>query len=220
MDAIGTAHAVPGATRPAPRWLDAAITAGIVVVALLFLWLRIPQQEHSVVWAEDGHTFLLEAAEHGAWTLLLEPYAGYQHLLPRILTALILDLAPFASYALAIFVVCTTITAGIAAATYWLAAPIVAWRPARIGLAAVPVVLPLLGPEIIGNLADLHTYCMWLALWIVLWTPRTWLGSGIAAQKTVSPSKKGWEVQVARSDFPYAMQVLKSRGLPRTSGQY
>jgi type III secretion protein J len=45
------------------------------------------------------------------------------------------------------------------------------------------------------------------------------LGSGIAAHKTVSPSKKGWEVQVARSDFPYAMQVLKSRGLPRTSYQ-
>lgn len=45
------------------------------------------------------------------------------------------------------------------------------------------------------------------------------LGSGIHAQKNVSPTKKGWEVQVARGDFPYAMQVLKSRGLPRTGYQ-
>lgn len=45
------------------------------------------------------------------------------------------------------------------------------------------------------------------------------LGSDIPARKSVSPSKKGWEVQVARSDFPYAMQVLKSRGLPRASYQ-
>ena len=45
------------------------------------------------------------------------------------------------------------------------------------------------------------------------------LGSGIHARKNVSPTKKGWEVQVARGDFPYAMQVLKARGLPRASYQ-
>jgi len=41
------------------------------------------------------------------------------------------------------------------------------------------------------------------------------LDSGIEADKAPSPSKTGWEVRVNRNDFPYAMQVLRSRGLPR-----
>lgn len=41
------------------------------------------------------------------------------------------------------------------------------------------------------------------------------LDSGIQADKAPSPSKVGWEVRIGRGDFPYAMQVLRSRGLPR-----
>jgi len=42
------------------------------------------------------------------------------------------------------------------------------------------------------------------------------LAAGVDAEKGPSPSKTGWEVRVDRGDFPYAMQVLSSRGLPRT----
>jgi type III secretion protein J len=41
------------------------------------------------------------------------------------------------------------------------------------------------------------------------------LAAGVDAEKGPSPSKSGWEVRVDRDDFPYAMQVLNSRGLPR-----
>lgn len=41
------------------------------------------------------------------------------------------------------------------------------------------------------------------------------LAAGIEADKAPSPSKTGWEVRVPRSDFPYAVQVLNARGLPR-----
>ncbi|HST45058.1 MAG TPA: type III secretion inner membrane ring lipoprotein SctJ [Luteimonas sp.] len=41
------------------------------------------------------------------------------------------------------------------------------------------------------------------------------LAAGVDAEKGPSPSKTGWEVRVDRSDFPYAMQVLTARGLPR-----
>jgi type III secretion protein J len=41
------------------------------------------------------------------------------------------------------------------------------------------------------------------------------IASGIDADKNPSPSKVGWEVRVAASDFPYAMQVLGAHGLPR-----
>lgn len=41
------------------------------------------------------------------------------------------------------------------------------------------------------------------------------IAAGIDADKNPSPSKVGWEVRVATSDFPYAMQVLGAHGLPR-----
>lgn len=41
------------------------------------------------------------------------------------------------------------------------------------------------------------------------------IGAGIDADKNPSPSKVGWEVRVAASDFPYAMQLLDAHGLPR-----
>lgn len=41
------------------------------------------------------------------------------------------------------------------------------------------------------------------------------LGAGIQADKALAADKKGWEVRIAENDFPMAMQVLRSRGLPR-----
>ena len=41
------------------------------------------------------------------------------------------------------------------------------------------------------------------------------IAAGIDADKNPSPSKVGWEVRVAASDFPYAMQLLGAHGLPR-----
>jgi type III secretion protein J len=41
------------------------------------------------------------------------------------------------------------------------------------------------------------------------------MASGIDADKSQSTSKKGWEVSIARSDFPAAMQILTASGLPQ-----
>lgn len=43
------------------------------------------------------------------------------------------------------------------------------------------------------------------------------LGSGVTSEKNPSTTKKGWEVRVNRGDFPYAMQILNSRGLPHAT---
>src|SRR5690606_3888992 len=40
------------------------------------------------------------------------------------------------------------------------------------------------------------------------------LAAGVAAEKAPAASKKGWEVQVEKADFSYAMQVLDANGLP------
>lgn len=45
------------------------------------------------------------------------------------------------------------------------------------------------------------------------------LGAGIDASKAPSPSKKGWEVDIAASDIPQAMRVLHAAGLPQRQSQ-
>jgi type III secretion protein J len=45
------------------------------------------------------------------------------------------------------------------------------------------------------------------------------LDAGIHADKELSLDKKGWEVRIADGDFPMAMQVLHSKGLPRRQSQ-
>ena len=45
------------------------------------------------------------------------------------------------------------------------------------------------------------------------------LDSGINASKAPSPDKKTWEVRIAQGDFPMAMQVLHSKGLPRRQSE-
>lgn len=40
------------------------------------------------------------------------------------------------------------------------------------------------------------------------------LGAGIPAEKSLSQEEDGWEVTVARGDFPRAMKLLDSRGVP------
>ena len=41
------------------------------------------------------------------------------------------------------------------------------------------------------------------------------LGAGITAEKSSSPKQQTWEIRVAGSDIPQAMQVLNAQGLPR-----
>jgi len=80
--------------------IDGALAVAVAVATVGFWLWRIPAAERDVVYAEDAEVFLLQGLERGPWHVLLEPYAGYQHLLPRILSALA-QLGPLERYGLA-----------------------------------------------------------------------------------------------------------------------
>ncbi|MGY3126882.1 hypothetical protein ACVWW9_000381 [Agrococcus sp. UYP33] len=171
------ADRAPSSGRRWPAW---AAAAAVFVVALAFQVARIPPLEHDVVWAEDGAIFLLGALQDPAGSILA-PYAGYQHLLPRLLAGAVVALAPLASYAAVVFWASAIVAALVCAATIPLARWAVPWLPARMALGVVPVVVPLIAPEIIGNLADLHTFMLWLGVWIALSMPTSRLESWLVA---------------------------------------
>ncbi|MFC7431098.1 MULTISPECIES: hypothetical protein [unclassified Agrococcus] len=187
------------------RWLPIVLLAA---VGGLWLVLRIPQGTFDVLWAEDGRDFLADALERGGWAVLLEPYAGYLHLLPRLVTAVLVAVVPLELHAVAVTLASIAFVVAVAVATFVLSADVVRWWPARLGIAAVPIVLPALGAEVLGNLANLHTYCLWLGCWILLAHPRrgiagvAWAGVLLACMLT--------EVQAVLL-VPLALAMLRPR---------
>lgn len=150
----------------------------LFVVGAAVTLLRVPAEHIDTIWAEDGEQFLREHVRDSAWTSIFKSYAGYQHLIPRLVTALLTSVLPLDAMGVAIFVACAILTGAVAAAVFWLSRDLVPWMPARFALAGITVLLPLSSVEVSGNLADFHSYCLWLMPWLLLYRPRG-LGSGI-----------------------------------------
>ncbi len=148
----------------------------IVLVGACVSLIRVPVSHLDTVWAEDGTVFLSEAMTEGPLAVLVKGYAGYQHLIPRIVTAILVPATPLAEFGLLVFISCAVLTGLVALAVFWLSRDLVPWLPARLALAAITIILPLSAQEVLGNLADFHSYCMWLAPWLALYRPRRWAG--------------------------------------------
>ncbi|MCY1077930.1 hypothetical protein [Archangium lansingense] len=118
------------------------------------------------LWAEDGSLFLREALERGA-APILEPYAGYLHVLPRILAVLFAQL-PLEFFAVTV----TTFTLVAYAAMAALFSRrchrgLVPHDAARILTSAALCFAPGMW-EVTGNLANLHSIAFYAAAFIAL----------------------------------------------------
>jgi hypothetical protein len=184
------------------------IAGAVGVLGLAIVLLRVPSGEFDVPWAEDGFLFLPEFLRLGPASLV-EGYAGYQHLLPRSMTALIVSSVPLEQYAVTVFVACAVITAAMAAAVYLLARATVPFPPARVAIALITALVPLAGQEVLGNMADIHTYAMWLGLWLLCARPKTWWSSALLAGGMFVMAAT--EVQLALYLLIAPMLVLRDR---------
>ncbi|MDL5352579.1 hypothetical protein [Microbacterium sp. zg-YB36] len=164
-------------TRPVSRGVEYGLLIALVVAGAIITWFRVPDGHHDRVWAEDSNIFLGEALDQGPWAVLLQGYAGYQHFVPRLVIALMMPALDLQYYAVTVFAICAVLTGLVAGAVFWLSRDLVPWIPARVTVALITVIIPLATQETVGNLADLHTYAMWLAPWLLLYRPRTWWSS-------------------------------------------
>ncbi|GAA3653854.1 hypothetical protein GCM10022237_12250 [Nocardioides ginsengisoli] len=148
----------------------AAVPLALGVLAAAYAWWRVPVAARDRLWAEDGRNFLSGSI---AGVPVWKPYAGYLHVLPRLLTDAITTLVPVGSYAVAVTAASVGVLGLVCALTYVLTADLLDQRWVRVLVSLAPVLLPSGGVEVIGNLANLHGYCLWLAFWIVLHRPTT-----------------------------------------------
>lgn len=140
----------------------------VFAVAFVVAWFRVPSGSTGVLWAEDGDTFLREQLELGSLQALFHPYAGYQHFVPRLFASVAAELVPLEWFAVTVSMLSLLVAALVSACTFRLAGGVVTWLPARIGVALTPLLVPLVSREVLGDLANLHTYCLWLVVWIFL----------------------------------------------------
>jgi hypothetical protein len=158
----------------------AAAAAVVGLVAAWVAWSRLGPVARGTVWAEDGEVFLRERLALGPVDTLLHPYAGYLHLVPRLVVDLAL-VPPVREYALVVSATCCLLTGAVCAGVFLLARDVVPSWPLRLLLAAVPVLLPTAPWEVSGNAANLHTSGLVLAPWLFAYRARSWEGAGALA---------------------------------------
>jgi hypothetical protein len=173
VTAGGRADSVPAAAREAESGREWPIALAVAAVAGVIAWLRMPLNTLGQLYAEDGRTFFGDWFTHGSVALLREPYAGYQHLLPRLASGLIAWPAPVSGWAVAVNLVVCLILGGVAGLVHVCARAVVALPAARIALGLIVVVVPIAGFEGLGNLANLHWFLLYLVVWVLLAVPRS-----------------------------------------------
>ncbi|UBQ01472.1 hypothetical protein [Curtobacterium sp. TXMA1] len=196
---------------PGPRWSEPVLALVVLIGAVATTWWRLGPVSRGTVWAEDGGVFLRERLASGVDGTLLRPYAGYLHLVPR----LVVDVAvhrPVEQYALTVTAACCVVVAAVAAAVFLLSRDVVPRRWLRLLLAAVPVVLPMAPVEIAGNAANLHWYALVLVPWLFAHRVRSWPGAAVVAVLALAATLTELQSVVFLPLLVLAWQPLASTG--------
>ncbi len=174
----------PGAGVPTNEAADHRVWPGAVAVtavATVIAWIRMPTAVAGWLYAEDGRTFIGDWLRTGepikdSLSVLWMPYAGYQHLIPRLASGLVSALVPPAWWALAINAIACLVVGTVAGLIYVFSRDVISYRPARVVLALLAVMTPMAGAEALGNIANLHWFLLYLTPWLLLATPRSTVG--------------------------------------------
>lgn len=126
------------------------------LAGFLILLFRVPPGSWDVLWAEDGRIFLRDAYS-GDLSVILTPYAGYLHIVPRLIAEFV-SLLPIGAAAMAVTMITAALTAALAVGVYVCAEHRIASVPIRIAVWLSFVALPLAGSELANALCNLHWY--------------------------------------------------------------
>ena len=169
----------PAATVPdrRRRTRRALLLSALFLLASAADWGRLSRSDWDTFYAEDGRTFVGDWLAHPSPGLLLHEYAGYQQVLPRLLTFVVTRFAPVQLWAKVDSVLACTVVGGVACVVFVVSRDVVQSAAARVGLAAIPVLLPLARFEAVGDVANLHWYMLYLLPWVLLALPRSRVGA-------------------------------------------
>lgn len=162
------------------RWRVVCALGFVVVTVTVTILVRpLTAPLVDTVWAEDGSHFLRLALERSTIGALSATYAGYLHLVPRIL-AEAATLGPLSSAADVVAIGAAVVVSSASVLVFHASSGYVRSPWLRGGLAILMALIPLSGLESMGNLTNLHWYVTFTAFWVLLWRPRGRAGAVVA----------------------------------------
>jgi hypothetical protein len=119
-------------------------------------------------WAEDGRDFLSTSLRDGPVLSLLEPYAGYGHLLPRLLSGLA-SVGPLSASSAVMAVAAVSVVGLLALLVFRASAGHIQNVWVRFVLAAFVALQPV-ATEVLVSLANLQWYLLFAAFVVLVWS--------------------------------------------------
>jgi hypothetical protein len=138
----------------------------------------------SRIWAEDGTVFLSDAYGRSFFPALVGPYAGYLQVAPRSI-AVFTTAFPLRDAAWVLAASAAAVRVAVALFVFRASSGHLCSTLVRAMLAAAVVLLPVGGLEVLDNIANLHWFLTFAALWAVLWRPSWWWECALAAMVVV-----------------------------------
>jgi hypothetical protein len=171
--------ASPGRPAGLPRWGLVLLQVAVVGLGALVMLTRYSGRPvWETVYAEDPGIYLPWAIGH-PWHLL-ESYAGYLQLVPRLIGQ-IAALLPIRDAAVAFALGGALVAAGCALFTYHASAGLVSSRWLRALLGMSVLLLPVAQLEIADTGVNSIWYLLAALFWAALWRPRSRAGLSVAA---------------------------------------
>lgn len=139
------------------------VRAPTIVVSLLFVVAATVAQllrqsgieMWRTVWAEDGVQFYADALDRPLREILVEPYAGYAHVIPRTLASIGVHL-PVEWYSYYAAITAAVIASLLALFVYFASAPLLRSQSRQGVLALALLLWPVLPFEITGNITNIQ----------------------------------------------------------------
>lgn len=159
----------------------ALVCAGIAVlciaIQLIRMWSSVPLDS---IWAEDGVTWLADALTRGVFDALTTTWNGYLQTSSRLVAEPV-ALLPVAWFAAVMAICGAAIVTGCAFLVWRASAGHIENPRLRAALAAMVVLLPVVGVESLDNVTNSIWFLLFASFWVLLWRPTTFARAAAAA---------------------------------------
>jgi hypothetical protein len=155
----------------------AALALLCIVVQLVRMWSSVPLNS---IWAEDAFTWIADALTRGFFDALTTTWNGYLQTSSRLVAEPV-ALLPVDWFAPAMTICGAAIVAGSAFVVWRASAGHIRSPELRAGLAAMLVLLPVVGVETLNNVTNSIWFLLFASFWVLLWRPATFGRAAAAA---------------------------------------
>jgi hypothetical protein len=148
-----------------------------IAIQLIRMWSSVPLDS---LWSEDGSTWLADALTRGVFENLTTTWNGYLQTNSRLVAEPV-ALLPVAWFAPAMAICGAAIVTGCAFLVWRASAGHIESPRLRAALAAMVVLLPVVGVESLDNVTNSIWYVLFASFWVLLWRPTTFARAAAAA---------------------------------------